>query len=64
MKKCVNGKYVEISEEELEQIRKRNAEYEDDGEENHTEFGRIEAQVMYTARMTDTVLPTDEPEVN
>lgn len=61
----VNGRvelvYREMTPQEI-------AELEHQQDEIPTESAsrdeRIEAQVMYTARMTDTVLPTDEPAVN
>ena len=58
MKKYFNGEYVELTEEEIEEAKKQS---EIDKAlfgipQEPTQEDRIEAQVLYTALMTDTLL--------
>lgn len=50
--KCVNGKVVEVAEEDKPKVV--------DPEQKATAQDKIEAQVMYTALMTDTLLEGSE----
>lgn len=50
--KCVNGKVVEVAEAEKPTIK--------EPEQQATAQDKIEAQVMYTAMMTDTLLEESE----
>lgn len=52
MKKYINGEYIELTPEEVEKLKKQS---ENDIEEI-TQLDKIEAQVIYTAMMTNTLL--------
>ena len=58
MKKYFNGEYVELTEEEIEEAKKQSEIDKALSEipQEPTQEDRIEAQVLYTALMTDTLL--------
>lgn len=56
MLKFVDGKYIEMTQDEIKEIQNLAT----DIEEQPTAFDKLEAQVTYTAMMTDTLLVEEE----
>ena len=58
MKKFFDGKYIELTAEEIEEAKKQSQieKVLSETPQEPTQEDRIEAQVLYTALMTDTLL--------
>ena len=57
MRKCINGKYYDLTPEEVEKAeRERREQEEAERHRTPTDIERMEAQVLYTALISDTLL--------
>jgi len=61
MKKCINGKYYDLTPEEVERAEMEKREQEEaERHRSPTDIERMEAQILYTALMTDTLIKENE----